>query len=478
MLSSIRIRLLAILLAVAIASAAGLSWYFLAQLESLGLDALEDRLAAEAILAAALLGELDPGGAAGAPGSEEALQQVLEEADGRLFSRIRVLDGAGIALADSAGPDGAGLDYSERTEVGEALAGRYGAAARIDEENRYVIYVAYPIRSEGRIVGAAYASAPTVTVMNALRDYRDRLIWALASFIVVTLLIAEFLSRWLSRPLRHLEASAHALADGDLTVRVAPGGPRETRAVGETFNTMADAVEHVVSELRNEEKRTSRFVSDVSHELRTPLTAIRGAAETLLDGEVPPYEASRFLTTIVSESERLARLASDLMTLQRIEGATGELPLSCIDLGDIARRAIEVLEPLLAERGVSVEIAGAAPMVLGDKDRLQQVLANLVDNASRVAGAGTSVRIELEERDGRAVLSVLDEGPGIAEGDLDRLFDRFYRTEPSRTRATGGSGLGLAIVKAIVTAHAGEIEVANRPEGGAQFTISLPALKE
>ncbi len=473
MLSSIRLRLFAAVLAVAFSSAAGLSWYFLNELESYGLDALERRLASEAMLLAAALGERGVGAPAG-------LQTVLAEADGRLPSRIRVLDGAGIAVADSAGVAGLGIDYSERSEVGEALAGRYGATTRTDEDERFVMYVAYPVRAEGQIIGAAYSSVPTVSVLTALQEYRLRLAWALGAFFVVTLVIAELLSRWLASPLRRLETSAAALAEGDLSIRVEPSGSRETRAVGEAFNTMADAVERVISELKNEEQRTSRFVSDVSHELRTPLTAIRGAAETLLDGEVDPEHEERFLATIVGESERLGRLATDLMALQRIEGATGELPLSRIDLGEVARRAIEVLGPLFEERGVHVEVTGEAPAVLGDRDRIQQVIANLVDNASRVSDPGTVVRIELAaSEDGRtATLSVLDEGPGVSEEDLPRLFDRFYRTELSRDRASGGSGLGLAIVKAIVTAHAGDISATNRPEGGARFTITLPALPE
>ncbi|MFU8890860.1 MAG: ATP-binding protein [Anaerosomatales bacterium] len=467
---SIRVRLFASLLAVAIISAAGLSWYFLAQMESLGLRQLESRLGSEALVASAIMGERGIGGAG-------SLQAALAEADPDLSSRLRILDGAGVAVADSAGETGVGIDYSERAEIQEALAGRYGAFTRTGEEELFTMYVAHPIRSGGEIIGAAYTSAPTLSVTLLLREYRQQLAWALGAFLVATLVLAELLSRWLARPLRRLASGTAAFAGGDFTVRVEPVGARETRAVAEAFNIMADRVEHVVSELKNEERRKSRFVSDVSHELRTPLTAIRGAAETLLDGDVAPKDAERFLTTIVRESDRLARLANDLLALQRIEGATGELPIRRLDLAEVARRAVAALEPLLAERKATVEVSGQAPAVLGDPDRLQQVIANLVDNATRVAEGGT-VRVEVGAEDGRAVLSVLDEGPGIPEAALDRLFDRFYRTEQSRARTSGGSGLGLAIVKAIVTAHAGEIEAANRPEGGARFTLRLPVLKD
>lgn len=467
---SIRARLFASFLAVAFISAAGLSWYFLTQMESLGLRTLEERLGNEALVASAFVA----GRGLANPGS---LQSALVDANPALPSRLRVLNGAGEAVADSAGNDGVRVDYSERSEVQEALAGRYGAATRTDESGVYMMYIAYPIRSGGQIIGASYASAPTLSITLLLREYRQQLALAFGFFLLATLVLAELLSRWLTQPLRHLEKGTAAFASGDFGVRVEPIGARETRAVAEAFNAMADRVEHVVRELKNEERRKSSFVSDVSHELRTPLTAIRGAAETLLDGEVPAEDAERFLSTIVSESDRLARLANDLLALQRIEGATGELPLRRLDLAEVSRRATAALEPVLSERGATVEISGQAPLVLGDPDRLQQVVANLVDNATRVAGAST-VRVELSHEGDRAVLSVIDEGPGIPEQDIGRLFDRFSRTQASRDRSTGGSGLGLAIVKAIVTAHAGEIEAANRPESGAQFTLRLPALKD
>jgi signal transduction histidine kinase len=247
--------------------------------------------------------------------------------------------------------------------------------------------------------------------------------------------------------------------------------------VASSFNTLADEVEHAMTELHDEERRKSRFVSDVSHELRTPLTAIRGAAETLLDGDVDSEDAKRFLTTIVRESDRLARLANDLIILQRIEGATGELPLRRIELGTVVRRAVEALEPLMEERGVTVTVEGEAPDVLGDIDRIQQVVGNLVDNASRVSPTGGAIRVTLARQDRWAAVAVADGGPGITEEDVPHVFERFYRSQPSRDRSSGGFGLGLSIVKAIVVAHAGEIDAANGPEGGAVFTVRLPALE-
>lgn len=478
MRGSIRTRLLAAFLMVAVFSAAGLSYYFLTQIEAYGLRNLETRLYAEARMSAALLGAMYEeigGGKATVP--VKAISAALADVSSETSSRLRVLDAKGVVLADSGGTDALGSSYAARPEIAKALSGAYGADTRRTELGRVALYVAAPIHAGGRIVGATYASSTTFSIRTLLSDYRRQLGLAVLVFAIATLVLAELLGRWLTRPLRELEAGASALA-GDHSVRVTPKGPREIRALAEAFNRLADDIETSSVELHDEERRKSRFVSDVSHELRTPLTAIRGAAETLMDDDVPAEDRARFLSTIVSESDRLARLASDLLTLQRIEGATGELPLSRVDLRQVAALAVEALEPVAGERGVTVEVRGEAPAVLGDRDRLQQVVANLVDNATRFTPKRGLVTVTLSAEGDRAVIEIADTGTGIPESDLPRLFDRFYRSELSRARKSGGAGLGLAIVRAIVTGHGGTIDAMNRASGGAVLTVRLPALKD
>lgn len=289
-------------------------------------------------------------------------------------------------------------------------------------------------------------------------------------------LIGQWAARRITSPLEKLAGTAASFAAGNHHVRADVRGPREVRMIADAFNSMADEVSSAIEQLTSEERRKTQFVSDVSHELRTPLTAIRGAAETLLDGDVAADDQERFLSTIAIEAERLTRLANDLLTLQRIEGATGELPLSRFDLRQAVERAAAMLEPLFEHRGASLTISGTAPLVLGDADRLQQVVANLVDNASRIVGDGGHVIVTLATGEGgEALLMVSDDGPGIPEADLPNLFDRFYRADSSRTRTSGGAGLGLAIVRAIVTAHAGTITAQNLTTGGSRFTVTLPA---
>lgn len=458
------------LLAMALVASAGISAYFLNQLEAYGLRKLEERLFREAQLISATVAQGT---------SAQKMRSVLTSVSPLPNSSLAVLNREGAVIATSGGKSGLGANYAKRSEVAAALKGTWAKAIRPSPTGKNALFVAYPIMRADEVVGVAYTSAETFSIATLLRDYRGRLIAVVLLFLVGALLIAEVVSRWLSAPLLRLEKATTAFAAGDHKVRVRTTGPREIRAVADSFNSMADEVERVVTELRGEEKVKSQFVSDVSHELRTPLTAIRGAAETLLDGDVSAGDQERFLTSIVAESDRLTRLANELLTLQKIEGGTGELPLRIVDLRAAAERVASAFAPLMEDRGVRFTVAGEAPTVLGDQDRLQQVIANLVDNASRHVGKGGHVEVQLAADGDWALLSVIDDGPGIPEADLPRLFDRFYRSQPSRDRgAGGGSGLGLAIVKAIVTAHGGSVQVANRPGGGSRFTVRLPALRQ
>lgn len=471
MQSSIRTRLLLALLAVAVLSAGALSAYFLNELEAYGVRKLGERLGREAQLVAAVAANLGMS-------RTTSLQKIVTAPTPLPNSRVAIVDTEGTILADTLGSTTVGTPFANAEELAGALAGESSAVARSSASGKTALYVAYPIVRGDRVVGAAYVSAETFSIISLLRDYRWRLLGVVGLFIAATLLLAEVIARWLAAPLARLEAATTQFAGGDHSIRVPPSGPRETRALAGAFNGMADDVERVVSSLKAEERLKSQFVSDVSHELRTPLTAIRGAAETLLDGDVPAEDSERFLASIIAESDRLTRLANDLLALQRIEGATGELPLRVVDLRTAAERVASAFAPLMEDRGVDLAISGSAPKVLGDLDRLQQVIANLVDNASRYVGTGGHVTVELGSEADWGVLSVLDDGPGIPAEDLPRLFDRFYRSQPSRDRESGGSGLGLAIVKAIVAAHGGRIEAANLDGGGSRFTVRLPALRE
>lgn len=281
-------------------------------------------------------------------------------------------------------------------------------------------------------------------------------------------------------PLGKVMLRVKQLADGQLSVRFmdesmirAPLGVQE---LATELDSVAARVRGQVAEAAAESKRQNQFVSDVSHELRTPLTAIRGAAETMMDEDISYEDRRNFCESIVRESERLTRLANELLTLQQIDGV-GEIVLERVNLHQVIENAANSLAPLLEERNVELHLSGEAPDVLGDTDRLQQVAMNLIENASRFTKPEDGhIWVELSGVKGHSILAIRDNGKGFGDIDPARLFDRFYRGDASRARTTGGTGLGLTIVKAIVSSHDGTVEAVNLPDGGACFIVAIPSL--
>ncbi|MCL2631773.1 MAG: HAMP domain-containing histidine kinase [Coriobacteriia bacterium] len=299
---------------------------------------------------------------------------------------------------------------------------------------------------------------------------------SLGVFLATSALVSILL-----HPLNDLQSKVQRLAQGDYSVRFEEDG-LQRRFTPQVISHLANSLDRVGAQVRSsmaelvaEGHRQTQFVSDVSHEIRTPLTAIRGAAETMMDEDISYEDRVRFCENIVRESERLTRLAADLMILQRIEG-DGEIVLKRVNLQDVVRDALDLLEPLFEERIVNISSSGEAPDVLGDPDRLQQIVVNLLDNASRHVSEDGHVHIELSGIRGHSVITVSDDGPGFGDVDPARLFDRFYRGDRSRARVTGGTGLGLTIVKTIVSSMDGTVEAVNLPGGGACFIVAIPSL--
>ena len=291
----------------------------------------------------------------------------------------------------------------------------------------------------------------------------------LLTVLVLTALLGVMVVRVGLRPLTEVEQTAEEIIAGqDLSRRVptlaAPG--TEMGRLSRTLNTMLAAIDGSVTRLR-------RFVSDASHELRTPVTGIRGLAELHRQGAVTdPAEVAALIGRIELEATRMGLLVEDLLLLARLDE---ERPLrnEHDDLVPVAADAIE-------GKPVGLEIVGDAdPVVVGDEDRLRQVVTNLVNNALTHTPEGTPILVRVGVVDGRALLEVVDSGPGIDDCHGDRVYERFYRVDPARARdhsraPEAGSGLGLSIVKALVHAHDGTVGHRPTPGGGATFSITLP----
>jgi two-component system phosphate regulon sensor histidine kinase PhoR len=231
-----------------------------------------------------------------------------------------------------------------------------------------------------------------------------------------------------------------------------------------------------LTELRRVEAIRRDFVANVSHELRTPLASLRAMAEALQDGGLEdPGLARRFLTQMVQEVDRLSRLAEELLDLSVLESGAVRLRKERLRAPALLEEVAERFAPAADRKQIHLAVEAEDLEVVADRERVLQALANLVDNALKFTPEGGSVRLRAERRAGEVAFVVEDTGPGIPAEHLSRIFERFYRVEPSRARRSGGAGLGLAITKHIALAHGGRVEATNLPEGGARFTLLLPA---
>ncbi|MFF5156380.1 ATP-binding protein [Streptomyces sp. NPDC000348] len=296
------------------------------------------------------------------------------------------------------------------------------------------------------------AAAPTVAVAMGV---------ALAA-----ILGALLLSRAVLRPVRAMTLAAKGLGEGDLERRVPVSGRDEIAQLGGAFNRMADS-------LQAGEERQRRLIGDIAHELRTPLANLRGYLEALRDDVVEP--TPELLASLHEEAMLQQRIVDDLQDLALAEAGALTYHPTEVDLAELLEAARTAHHAQAEAAGVALEVEAAGPaFVTADPDRLRQVVGNLVGNALRATAAGGSVTLALVPRRELAVVEVRDTGRGIAEKDLPHLFDRFWRADASRGRATGGSGLGLSIARQIVTDHRGTIEVRSTVGAGTTFTVVLP----
>jgi two-component system OmpR family sensor kinase len=274
------------------------------------------------------------------------------------------------------------------------------------------------------------------------------------------------------RPLEEIAETAGAIADGDLSQRVSHvNEATEVGQLGMAFNTMVDEIEVAFSERAASEDRLRRFLADASHELRTPLTSIRGYAELFdLGVRDRPEDLAASMRAIKEEAARMGTLVDDLLWLAQLDH---ERPLrrEPVDLGEVAERSAAAVGVSDPGRPLTVE-AGTPVVVVGDGQRLRQVVDNLLVNALLHTPEGAAVEVTVCQEGEWASLTVHDEGSGIDPADVERIFQPFYRSDPSRARASGGAGLGLAIVAAIVAAHGGTVRVLPGP--GATFEVRLP----
>jgi signal transduction histidine kinase len=301
----------------------------------------------------------------------------------------------------------------------------------------------------------------------AIRDHLGELLAAGAIAAGVALFMTRWLARGMTKPLRDMAQAARKMETGDYSQRVVTGSADEVGQLAQAFNRMS-------AELEQLERLRRDLVANVSHELKTPISALRAHLENLLDGVEQADPET--LQVMLAQSERLGRLVDQLLDLSRLESGDVPLQREAVALAPLVSEVLSEIEVSRADHRVDVrgEVPADLPTIFADRERLHQVLFNLLDNAVRYTPSGGRVTVTADRHNGSVDVHVADTGSGIGAEHLPRVFERFYRVDPARSQKDGGTGIGLAIARSVVEAHGGRIWAESEPGEGSVFTFELP----
>ena len=405
--------------------------------------------------------------------NKDAISQVFDTLNtqddtaeaGLKMTRIIVVDNMGHAIYDST--EQAVGSYCIFPEIITAMDGndvffwQYQDSAMLSR-------AAIPVTYYGSIVGCVYMTEHDTHQGALLHSLQVNVFQITLVLEIFVLLFSLAFYKAFSSRLSRIMESMRIIREGNYTHKVEMGGNDELTALGDEFNDLTER-------LQNSEQKRRRFVSDASHELKTPLASIKLLTDSILQNDMDPDTVREFVGDIGDEAERLNRMTAKLLSLTKVDSVTTE-ESEIIYMTPTIQRAVRRLSIIADQAGIDINLhLDEDSPVLIIEDDLYQIVYNLIENGIKYNSWGGSLSVRLRREDDNAILEVSDTGVGIPEDALPHIFERFYRVDKARSRASGGSGLGLAIVRAIVQRNRGEISVSSQPGAGSTFTVVFPA---
>ena len=329
-----------------------------------------------------------------------------------------------------------------------------------------------PISNYFEIKGNVVINIPESAIVERVYDTFNTNYLTLA---IVLILSSAFLVLYffqVHRPIKEITRATNEYSKGNLSYHVKPMHNDEIGRLGMSLDYMA-------SQLNESDKFQQKFLSNISHDFRSPLTSIKGYLEAIQDGTIPPEMLDKYIGIMLFETERLTKLTSNILTLNELDPKSVRLDISTFDLNSIIRHTVETFEGTCKKKGIKFNItyANSVQNVKADKGRIQQVIYNLIDNAIKFSKENSYIYITVKEKGEKAQISIKDTGCGIAKEDIDKIWDRFYKSDSSRGRDKKGSGLGLSITKEVIQAHGENIDVVSTVGVGTEFIFTLELAK-
>lgn len=359
------------------------------------------------------------------------------------------------------------FDYGQLNGKHSQLGTFYG----VFDEN--VLSVYSPITRDFSILGYVVINMPESVITE--RVYQTFNTNYLTLFIAMTLSLSMLILYFvhIHAPINELTKATKEYGKGNLSYRIKPKHNDE-------IGRLAASLDYMAQELNEMDKFQQKFLSNISHDFRSPLTSIKGYLEAIEDGTIPPEMINKYINIVLFETDRLTKLTSNILTLNELDPKSVRLDITTFDINSVIKHTIETLEGTCKKKNIkfSLTFAGTVENVKADKQKIQQVIYNLIDNAIKFSHDNSFIYITVKEKGEKAQISIKDTGTGIAKENIDKIWDRFYKSDTSRGRDKKGSGLGLSITKEIIQAHEEHIDVISTKDVGTEFIFTLPLDKQ